>query len=64
MCSWCEKETEVEPMVSGASIPMVCVSCGTAQGRYDYKDFMRVMRDYRILKNAIRDLHELSTTFK
>lgn len=35
-CFWCDN-SDPEPMVSGAKMPMVCKSCGTGLGWMNYK---------------------------
>lgn len=38
MCVWCDKQTKLEPQVSGVKVPMICTECGTRVCAYGWSE--------------------------
>lgn len=57
MCLWCEEDAPLEPMVSGAKIPMICTKCGTKVCAYGWQELRDIIQQYErridILENAL-----------
>lgn len=54
-CVWCEERAGVIPMVSGASMPMICRKCGTRVCAYGYQEIRFMMEQY---ERRIKHLEE------
>jgi hypothetical protein len=47
-CSWCDSVNQLEAMVCGARMPMICKDCGTKLGYIDWSELNKILveRDY------------------
>lgn len=46
MCIWCEIEAPLEPMVSGAKMPMICTECGTKVCTWGWQEMRDMLAQY------------------